>query len=186
MEHIGVWVGCCSVTINWVCEPVIPGTHQGLMSNRMKILIWPVLLALLPVVWFALLSAFARRPAGLGATGDRLGPMPTTPNAVGSQTEDPAYRIAPLEFDGDPDQAWQRLRRVLQRQPRTTLVTVTDRYLHAEARSRLFRFTDDIEFLLQPEARQIDVRSASRVGHSDLGVNRARVEAIRREFAAGD
>jgi uncharacterized protein (DUF1499 family) len=156
------------------------------MSTRMKILVWPAVLALLPVVWFALLSVLARRPAGLGATGDRLGPMPTTPNAVGSQTEDPAYRIAPLEFTGDPAAAWRRLRAVVERQPRTTLVSSTDRYLHAEARSRLFRFTDDVEFLLHPEEHRIDVRSASRVGHSDLGVNRARVEAIREEFAAGN
>ena len=156
------------------------------MSTRMKILIWPVLLALLPVVWFSLLSAFARRPAGLGATGDRLGPMPTTPTAVGSQTEDPAYQIAPLGFTGDAGDAWRRLRQVLEQQPRTTIVSVTDRYLHAEVRSRLFRFTDDLEFLLQPEEHRIDVRSASRVGHSDLGVNRARVEAIRQEFAAGN
>lgn len=155
------------------------------MSTRMKILIWPVVLALLPVVWFAVLSALARRPAGLGVTGDRLGPMPTTPNAVGSQTDDPAYRIASLEFTGDPDDAWHRLRQVLEQQPRTTIISVTDRYLHAEVQSRLFRFTDDIEFLLQPDAHRIDVRSASRVGHSDLGVNRARVEAIREEFAAG-
>jgi uncharacterized protein (DUF1499 family) len=155
------------------------------MSTRMKILIWPVVLALLPLVWFALLSAFARRPAGLGATGDRLGPMPTTPNAVGSQTDDPDYRIAPLEFVGDPTAAWGRLREVVERQPRTTIISVNDRYLHAECRSQLFRFTDDLEFLLHPEARRIDVRSASRVGHSDLGVNRARVEAIRGEFAAG-
>ena len=60
------------------------------------------------------------------------------------------------------------------RQPRTAVVTVTDRYLHAEARSLLFRFTDDLEFLLQPDVGRIDVRSASRVGHSDLGVNKAR------------
>ena len=152
------------------------------MSIRMKPLIWTMVLALLPVLWFALLSAFARRPAGLGETEGRLGPMPTTPNAVGSQTDDPAYRIAPLEFTDDPASAWQRLQQVLSHQPRTTIVTVTDRYLHAESRSQLFRFTDDVEFLLQPEDHQIEVRSASRVGHSDLGVNRARVEAIRREF----
>jgi uncharacterized protein (DUF1499 family) len=158
----------------------------GLMTLRMKYLIWPVLLALLPVVWFALLSALARRPAGLGATGDRLGGMPTTPNAVGSQTDDPAYHVDSLAFQGDPARAWQRLQQVVRRQPRTAVVTVNDRYLHAEARSLLFRFTDDLEFLLQSDVGRIDVRSASRVGHSDLGVNRARVEAIRREFSAGD
>ena len=155
------------------------------MSTRMKILLWPVVLALIPVVWLALLSAFARRPASLGVTDDRLGAMPSTPNAVGSQTNDPAYQIAPLEFSGDPAAAWQRLQQVLTNQPRTTMITASDRYLHAEARSQIFRFTDDVEFLLLPEQHRIEVRSASRVGHSDLGVNRARVEKIRQEFAAG-
>ena len=66
--------------------------------------------------------------------------------------------------------------------PRTTLVTENQNYLHFECRSRLFRFVDDLEFLIDPDARVIQVRSASRVGYSDLGVNRARVNQVRVAF----
>ena len=70
----------------------------------------------------------------------------------------------------------------LSQMPRTTLVTENQNYLHFECRSRLFRFVDDLEFLIDPDARVIQVRSASRVGYSDLGVNRARVNQVRVAF----
>ena len=76
----------------------------------------------------------------------------------------------------------KRLEAVLASQPRTTIVTRTENYLHAEARSRLFRFVDDVEFYVDSRDGVIQFRSASRVGHSDFGVNRARMQEIRRAF----
>jgi uncharacterized protein (DUF1499 family) len=66
--------------------------------------------------------------------------------------------------------------------PRTRILTVTDTYLHAECATLLFRFLDDVELLLDREAKVIHFRSSSRVGHGDLGVNRRRMEGIRRAF----
>ena len=63
--------------------------------------------------------------------------------------------------------------------PRTTIVEKSDTYIHVEARSRIFRFVDDVDFVLDVRESVIHVRSASRVGHGDLGVNRRRVEQIR-------
>jgi uncharacterized protein (DUF1499 family) len=57
-------------------------------------------------------------------------------------------------------------------------------YMHAEATSRVFRFVDDVEFLMRPDGQLVDVRSASRVGYSDFGVNRRRIERIRQELMA--
>ena len=58
-------------------------------------------------------------------------------------------------------------------------------YLYAQFTTQLMRFVDDVEFWFDPAAGVIQVRSASRVGHGDLGVNRARIEAIRERLAAG-
>ena len=66
--------------------------------------------------------------------------------------------------------------------PRSKIVTADDRYMHVEVASRLFRFVDDVEFLIEPDAKTIQFRSASRVGRSDLGVNRQRMEEIRQTF----
>jgi uncharacterized protein (DUF1499 family) len=134
------------------------------------------------VVTLALLTLRSRRPAFLGAHEGRLSSCPGSPNCVSSQAEDDAHRLAPLVFAGDPGGAWARLRAVLDPWPRTRVVTATDMYLHAECTSRVFRFVDDVEFLLDRDAKLIHVRSASRIGHSDLGVNRRRVEAIRQAF----
>jgi uncharacterized protein (DUF1499 family) len=131
------------------------------------------------VVTLALLSLLSKRPADLGPSGGRLAPCPGSPNCVSSQADDGAHRVAPLTFAGEPAEAWARLRAVLGGMPRTRVVTATETYLHAECASRVFRFVDDVEFLLDRDARVIHVRSGSRAGHSDLGVNRRRVEAIR-------
>jgi uncharacterized protein (DUF1499 family) len=80
-----------------------------------------------------------------------------------------------------PDEAWAALKRVLGAEPRTRVVEEDNErwYLRAEATSRLFRFVDDVEFQLIPEEHLMHVRSASRVGYWDLGVNRRRVERLR-------
>jgi uncharacterized protein (DUF1499 family) len=72
-----------------------------------------------------------------------------------------------------------RLATIVRSLPRTTVVTETDAYLYVEFTSALFRFVDDVEFFADGNAKLIHVRSASRLGKSDLGVNRKRIEAIR-------
>ena len=86
----------------------------------------------------------------------------------------------------DPAKAIPALRGVVESLPRTRVVSVTDSYLHAEFRSRIFGFVDDVEFLVDAGAGAVHVRSASRTGYSDLGVNRKRVEEIRAAFANAD
>ncbi|RPI91140.1 MAG: DUF1499 domain-containing protein [Planctomycetaceae bacterium] len=137
---------------------------------------------LVPVVSLAVQSALARPPATLGVVDGRLAACPQSPNAVSSQTDSSEHYLEPLTFTDEPAEAWQRLKRALAALPRTVVVTETEGYLHAEATSRLFRFVDDVEFLLDKRAKQIEFRSASRVGHSDLGVNRVRIESLRRAF----
>ncbi len=135
-------------------------------------------------VGFALLMVFTRwlssRCTGsIGLVDGRLRPCPDKPNCVSSQAIG-IHAIEPIRFQGSPESAWKCLIDLLRRLPRLRIMTQTDSYLHVEARTRLFGFVDDVEFLLGGDV--IHVRSASRLGYSDLGVNRRRVEAIRREF----
>lgn len=115
-----------------------------------------------------------------------LAPCPDSPNCVSSQAPaaDREHYIAPFSFSGEPVDAWQRLKAVMLAEKRVTIVVEQEDYLHAEMRSLMFRFVDDIEFSLAADAGLIHVRSASRVGHSDFGVNRKRVERIRAAFDA--
>ena len=83
-------------------------------------------------------------------------------------------------------QALARLKAIVTAQPGATIVSETQDYLHAEFRSKIMGFVDDVEFWLPADQPVIHVRSASRVGYSDMGVNRRRVERIRRLFAAGE
>ena len=108
---------------------------------------------------------------------------PSSPNCVSSRAPDDAHRVEPLAMAGDPAAAFERAVEAVRALPRTTVVTEEAGYLHAECRSRLFRFIDDLELELDADAGVIQVRSASRVGHSDLGVNRRRVEALRAALA---
>jgi uncharacterized protein (DUF1499 family) len=130
------------------------------------------------------LSALAKKPDDLGVKEGRLAACPSSPNCTCSQDTD-EHAIEPFAFTGEPADAWAKLKRVLAEHPRTRIVSESDDYLHAECTSLLFRFVDDVEFLMDREKRLIHVRSASRAGRSDLGVNRKRVEQMRQAFAEG-
>lgn len=131
-----------------------------------------------------------RRPADLGVRDGRLALCPTSPNCVSSQApaDDAEHHVAPLAFpaaaQGDAARAWEALERTVRGMERTTIVTLRADYLHAECASAVLGFIDDLECLLDRGARVIQVRSASRLGYSDLGVNRQRVEALRVRLAA--
>lgn len=127
------------------------------------------------------------RPENLGATDGRLAPCKRTPNCVSSQADpatDAGHYIAPIRIASSARDAWAVLRSVLQSLPRASLVADKEYYLYAEFASRIMGFVDDVEFLLDEKAGVIHVRSASRLGTSDYGVNRDRIETIRSRVAA--
>jgi len=142
--------------------------------------------ALLPIVGLALLSALSRRPSNLGIASGRLAPCPDSPNCVSSQAVDAEHRMDPITFEGSPEAAISRIKAIVAALPRARVVTETGKYLHVEFRSALFRFVDDVEFLIDADAREIHFRSASRAGHGDLGVNRRRMEAIGAAWGGGN
>ena len=108
-----------------------------------------------------------------------MAPCPTTPNCVVSKGADAGHQIEPFTYQGDRDTAYADLLKVLTVVPRTVVTEKTATYIRAESTSRIFHFVDDVEFYFPTDEKLIQIRSASRVGESDLGVNRRRLEQIR-------
>jgi uncharacterized protein (DUF1499 family) len=131
-----------------------------------------------------LLGCHGARSTALGVRDGRLSPCPVSPNCVSSLAPDDVHRIDPLPFAGPSAVAISRLAGIVRSLPRASVVAADEIYLHAEFRSAAFRFVDDVEFLADESAGLIHLRSASRVGSSDLGVNRKRIEAIRARWGA--
>ena len=114
-----------------------------------------------------------------------VSPCPYLPACVCSREDaSPLHRVTPIAVVGDPAVAFARARLLAVGMPRTVIVAATDDYLHAVCRNRI-GFVDDLECRLCPEDRIIHVRSASRLAIWDFGMNRRRVEALRRQLENG-
>lgn len=129
-------------------------------------------------------SCAGSRPDTLGVHDGVLGACPSSPNCVSSEATSPGHMIPAFYLTVDSPAGWKATRDAVAALPRTTIVEESADYLHAECASRLFGFVDDLELHLRPEAKIIAVRSASRVGWSDMGVNRKRVETLRNTLFA--
>jgi len=110
---------------------------------------------------------------------NRLKSCPASPNCVCSDDTGSSHRIPPLQVAGELTPAWMALVNYLEQTPGFTIIENTGGYLRAEARTRILQFVDDVEFMARPEDGIIAMRSASRLGYSDLGTNRRRLEALR-------
>lgn len=121
----------------------------------------------------ALIGCAGDRPATLGVQNNQLAGCPDSPNCVCSFETRDSHRIDPLRGDLDT------VKRAVAQMPRAEIIREDGNYLYAEFTSRLMGYVDDVEFLADPASGVVHVRSASRLGHSDLGVNRERVENIR-------
>lgn len=137
--------------------------------------------ALIVLAMFAVSCASqGKRP--LGMTDGKLSPCPRRPNCISSEVDAGPSQIEPLTFTGTPETAWMCLKRSIQDKG-GVIEQEGSGYIWAIFKTRLFRFVDDIEFRMDVKDEVIHVRSASRVGYSDFGVNRRRVEALRQKFS---
>jgi uncharacterized protein (DUF1499 family) len=162
------------------------------MARRaMQVVVWLIVAAVALLV-AARLGAFSgRAPGNLGVREGKLKPPSRTPNSVSSQADlwpdapqQDSARIAPIALvGGDGKATIARIAQVVEGLPGAKLVERRDDYLYAQFTTALMRFVDDVEFWFDPAAGVVQVRSASRVGRGDLGVNRARIEAIRARLA---
>lgn len=111
-----------------------------------------------------------------------LAPCPESPNCVNSEATDSWHAIEPFPIHDTPQESIDLIGSIIRSMPQAEVIQQTPLYLHAEFTSRIFHFVDDVEFEYNPEENVIEVRSASRTGYYDLGVNRSRVETIREAY----
>lgn len=109
-----------------------------------------------------------------------LAPCPDSPNCVSSLAARPGQQVAPLPFAGDGQAAMQRLQTLIEAMPRSRVVEARPGLIRAEFHTRIFKFKDDVTFWLDEPNKVIHLRSASRSGYYDFGVNRKRTETIAR------
>lgn len=131
-----------------------------------------------------MIGLFGQEPRVFGVIDGTLAQCPASSNCVSSTAPvgDQTHYVEPLRFAESPSTAWRRLCDLIEHQPRARIVQRSETYLHVEFRTRVFRFVDDVELLLDAAGGLIHVRSASRLGKADLGTNRRRIEALRRHF----
>lgn len=128
-----------------------------------------------------LMGCSAVSSAGIDMAGGGLAPCPDSPNCVSSQSGDPRHHVDPITYTGQRNRARRILEQTVADMPGARIVNRSDQTLHVEYQTRWLRFVDDVTFYF-PEEPIIHVRSASRKGYYDFGVNRKRVEEIRKRF----
>lgn len=159
--------------------PQARSNQNGLLRRVIRKVI---VLSVISIAGLIVLSMTASRPNHVGTNNVSLAPVPDSPNCVSSVTEKESHRMDPIDVSGVEDPI-AKLKNVIESGfSRAALVTEKDGYLHYEFTSMIFRFTDDVEFLLDTESNVINFRSASRVGYSDMGTNRKRMEQVRVAF----
>jgi uncharacterized protein (DUF1499 family) len=162
------------LTILWT--PVFTGVttflkSSSILEGRIKIV----------ALFFIVMSAVAcagHAQESRSATPTDLAPCPDSPNCVSTRSKEPDRTMPPLPYLNSGRESMDRLVDVVRQMKRATIVSATPSYLHVEFRSALFRFVDDVEFLMEDSARLIHFRSASRTGYYDFGVNRKRMKDI--------
>jgi uncharacterized protein (DUF1499 family) len=151
------------------------------MSRPIKFLLAALLgvAAVFALLRWLLIPIASPRPNNLGVQNGRLAPCPDSPNCVSTQAERSLHLIEPILYEPETAVVHQRLLRVLDEMPRSTITRTEPTYIHAEFRSPTWGFIDDVEFYFDEANRLIHFRSAARLGYGDRGVNRARMEEIR-------
>ena len=112
----------------------------------------------------------------------KLKQCPDSPNCVSSQSHSTSHQIEPLSYRSSSEEAMQQIKQIMLAFPRTKLIEEKKQYLHVEFKTFIFRFVDDVEIIVDDSEKIIHLRSASRVGRSDFGTNRRRIEKIKSQF----
>jgi len=143
-----------------------------------KYIIYSVSLALLIFIS----SCSGTMPDNLGLVKGKFIDCPESPNCVSTQTTKEEAKMSPLSFNGSLEEAKQKLTQVINEYPRTKIIKQTDTYMHVEFKTKIMRFVDDVEFYFDESSKKIHFRSASRIGRSDFGLNRKRMEEVTAAF----
>ena len=148
----------------------------------MKILLYSVIGIIVIIgLLLVVLSMSSRKQPELGLLNGQLRPCPATPNCVCSEQQVEGAFVEPLVYTTTADDAWRKIKQAIV-ETGGVVLTEQNGYLHARYKTPLMRYVDDVELRLDENKQVIHIRSASRVGHSDLGANRKRVGRIRATF----
>ena len=124
----------------------------------------------------------AKSKKPIGIVDGKFHPCPDTPNCVSTQAADNKHKIDPIQYSGSLSEAKEKIIKIINSLKRSKIITNKENYIHAEFRTATFRFVDDVEFLFDDSEKTIHFRSRARLGISDMGVNRKRMEIIRKKF----
>lgn len=147
----------------------------------MKIVI--VLLGVIVILLLVMVAKNTKTPSNLGVTTGKLAPLPKSPNAVSSQTENVERQVPPFPFKGTLEESKSAILKILGEYGNIAVVSNDGDYIHAISTTRLMKFKDDLEFFFDEQAALIHFRSASRVGYSDRGLNRERYNRLDKLYA---
>ena len=147
----------------------------------------PVSIIAVVLFCFVLVLFFTRnfppkKPASIGIQVGSLALCGNKPNCVCSLDNRPNYMISPLDWTGTEVMGIEKIEALVNSYPRTKVISKSGNYLHAEFRTLIFGYVDDVEFLVDVDSKKIHIRSASRLGYSDLGANRSRMEKLSNQF----
>ncbi|MBI9078147.1 MAG: DUF1499 domain-containing protein [Pseudodesulfovibrio sp.] len=127
-----------------------------------------------------LTACSSKAPDNLGMQDGHFALCPDSPNCVSSEATDDKHKVAPIVMNGSEDKVMVDLANTIESMFGGKVIEVKGPYLYAEYTSRIMRFIDDLECYYDIEKALIQIRSASRIGYSDLGANRKRVEELRK------
>jgi len=162
------------------CEMALVKGGGKEMKKMIKLSIGPLLL--ISILWGCSGNPKERQNSESSGFLD----CPDTPNCVSSLAKNPKYRVEPFKLKNDPKTSWGIVQKTVASLSRTKIVSADNSDIHAECKSMIFRFVDDLTLHLNPSNGIIHIRSASRIGYSDLGVNRHRVESLRKKLQRND
>ncbi len=143
----------------------------------MKI-VYLILVAIAVVILFMAIKNI-KTPAGLGVVDGKLLPLPKSPNAVSSQTEDMDKKVDPFPFKSNLNKTKEGIKKALLSYGGIEIIKETTDYIHAVSTTGRMKFHDDLEFYFDHKAGLVHFRSASRVGYSDMGVNKERYDRLK-------
>ncbi|WP_280770298.1 DUF1499 domain-containing protein [Salipaludibacillus daqingensis] len=142
-----------------------------------------IFVSLIAIVAIFMFSKNSTAPKHLGVNDGHLSELPSSPNAVSTQTSIDEKRVDPFPFkDGDLKTSYSLIEKILNSEEQAEIVEKTDNYIHAVFTSPTMRYKDDVEFYFDTNNQRVDYRSASRIGYSDMGANQQRYERIRESY----
>ena len=123
-----------------------------------------------------------KKPKRVGIIDGKFHPCPSSPNCVSTQSTDEKHKMEPLKFEGSLEEVKSKIINIIKSLKRSKIITDSENYLHIEFRTAVWRFVDDVEFYFDDTEKIIHFRSAARLGYSDMGVNKKRMENIKISF----